>query len=96
MTVDGPDEPEQAAAAEPAQAQAPAEKPVTQAAKTGIAEAVKKPAAPPPSARPVQTKSTAQTPGARPVTPASKPVEEENEKAPSPVDDAFAKLMDIE
>lgn len=93
MNVDGPDEPEQATAPETtqapaqAQAQAPAAKP---APKTGIAEAVKKPAAPPPSARPVQTKPT---PGARPVTPASN---EPEEKASSPVDDAFAKLMNIE
>jgi hypothetical protein len=44
----------------------------------------------------VQTKPT---PGARPVTLASKPAEEqaeEDEKATSPVDDAFAKLMNIE
>jgi hypothetical protein len=71
----------------------------TTTAKAGISEAVKKPAAPPPSTRPVQTTQTAQ-PGARPVTAkAPEPKVEENgedEKAASPMDDAFAKLMNIE
>lgn len=74
-----------------------AAKPATAAAKAGITEAVKKPATPPPSTR------TVQTPGARPVKAESLKVdqpelEEEDTvaKAPSPVDDAFAKLMDIE
>jgi hypothetical protein len=65
--------------------------------KAGISEAVKKPAAPPPSTRTVQTQ-----PGARPVSlkaAAPEPQAEENgedEKASSPMDDAFAKLMNIE
>jgi hypothetical protein len=72
--------------------------------KSGINEAVKKPSAPPPSTRPVQTKPTpAQAaPGAHPVRAASlkvapdEPEPEEDERAPSPMDDAFAKLMGLE
>jgi hypothetical protein len=80
---------------------APAAKaPAATAAKAGISEAVKKPATPPPSTRTVQTPQ----PAARPVKAsplraqlqASLEAEEEDEEAPSPMDDAFAKLMNLE
>jgi hypothetical protein len=82
----------------------PQSKPTTPAAtaasKAGISEAVKKPATPPPSTRPVQTPQ----PAARPVKAsplraqlqASLDEGEEDEQAPSPMDDAFAKLMNLE
>lgn len=95
---------------EPEQAPAPQPTPKSNPAKAGINEAIKKPATPPPSARPVQTTATkplqAAQPAARPITsmtlatPAEGVEEveevEEDEKAPSVMDDAFAKLMNLE
>lgn len=94
--------PQQQARPAPQQAtpQSNGAKPATTAAKAGISAAVRTPATPPPSTR------TVQTPGARPVKPpteslkvaAPEPEEEEDAvaRAPSPLDDAFAKLMDTE
>lgn len=92
---------------EPEPAPAPKPTPKSNPVKAGINEAIKTPATPPPSARPVQTTATKPlqaTPAARPVKPESMTLgapaaveeEEEDEKAPSVMDDAFAKLMNLE
>lgn len=104
--ADAPTPPKSAPKPAPAPAPAqpkvtPASKPAMATAKTGITEAVKKPAPPPASQRTVQT---TKQPAARAVNPNS-PLraqlqasldEGEDEQAPSPMDDAFAKLMNLE
>lgn len=69
------------------------------ATQAGINAAMKKPSAPPPSARPVQTAQPgahAIKPDSLKVAPAAEREEEDNERAPSPMDDAFSKLMGME